>query len=145
MRVCPQPKKVIKSKRLLESNSYSMRLCASILFTFRIKGKTRRQTTVHTIQMCSTITCSGLRLTHMRLYNMHNIHIYNQSRSPPDRHPQLVIEWWHRQGWIIGGSPYSSRRYAGFSSERTPHECENARISIGCKLACASICPTQCL
>ena len=108
-------------------------LCACALTSslhFRIKGKTQRQTTGHTIQMCSTITCSGLRLTHMGLYNMHNINIYNHFRSPPDRHPQLVLDGWRLQWWLLGGSPYSSRLQAWRRSEHTPHESENARISI---------------
>ena len=93
--------------------------------------------------MCSTNTWVRVRLTHMELYIMHNINIYNQSRSPPDRHPQLVLQGWRLQGWLLGGSPYSSRRQAGRRSEHTPHESENTRFSIGCKLACASICPAM--
>ena len=93
--------------------------------------------------LCSTITWVRIRLTYMGLYNMHNINIYKQFRSPPGRHTQLVLKRWHLQWWIPGGSPYSSRRQAGRWSEHTPHDSENNRVSIGCKLACARICPAM--
>ena len=123
------------------------------------------------------VTCQCAVQSHGWEYGSHiwncttctTLNIYNQFRIPPDRHPQLVLQGWRLRGWLLGGSPYSSRRHAGHGSEHTPHASENTRcaaagscgsrserlrletrrsatkksFSIGCKLACARMCPAM--